>query len=98
MLGLGSGSAMGGLTRYAVDVFAVASAQFHVIVRSSLPGSFEMPENESGCPAWARNVGTPFTTVVEPVSIDAVGLTFAITTEVQLQLPVVSSSAAQPCT
>src|SRR6476661_7942491 len=44
------------------------------------------------------NVGTPLTTVVEPVLIVAVGLTLAITTEVELQLPVVSSSAAQTFT
>src|SRR5215204_3651791 len=96
MLGLGSGSAFGGLTRYVVDVFGVPSAQFQVNVRSSLPASLELPENDSACPAWAMNVGTPLTLVVEPVPIVAVGSTFVTRTEVDEQLSVVSSSRRRP--
>src|SRR3954447_9929569 len=99
IVGLGNGSApMPASLRLVETAFAVPSAQFQVSVRSSLPGSVDAAPKGIGVPACPMNVATPLMIVADDLSIVAVGLTLVTTTVVELQLFVVSSSAAHTLT
>ena len=76
------------------------SSQFHVVVRSSLPGSNEDALNGITCPSCATNVAIPLIDTVPARSITAVGSTLVIVTDVTPQGAVVapSSSVAQTVT
>src|SRR3954454_16747045 len=98
-LGLGSGSELGGFTRYVVVTSGAGgpSPQLQLSARSSLPGSVECPLNVTGAPARVMNVGVPFTSVVPDSSMLAVGFTLFTTTGCVVQV-VVSSSEPQTLT
>jgi hypothetical protein len=100
MLGLGCGSASGGLTSQSVETSCAGapSSQSQAVVRSSLPGSVVRPLNGTATPMLAMNVGTPLTSVVPVSSIVAVGVTLPTDADVETHVPLVSSSDGQTVT